>query len=94
MDVHPELGEFRVPEGEVIEYKGKPYCWVELHNGGIAVPPGTLKNYGIRIADKLLVIRGSGLAIGFAVRGPIVEEAKKHHELEVLEPETRKAEPA
>ena len=29
-DVHPELGKFRVPEGEIIEYKGKPYCWVEL----------------------------------------------------------------
>ena len=94
MEVHPGLGEFRVPEGEVIEYKGKPYCWVELRGGGVVVPPGTLKEYGIRIGDQLLVIRGSGLAIGFAVRGPIVEEAKKHRELEVFEPETRKEEPA
>ena len=85
-DIHPGLGEFRVSEGEVVEYKGKPYCWVELRNGGVVVPPGTLEKYGVRIGDKLLVIRGSGLAIGFAVRGPIVEEAKKHRELEVFEP--------
>ena len=94
VDVHPSLGEFGVPEGEVIEYEGKPYCWVELRNGGVAVPPETLEKYGIRIGDKLLVIRGSGLAIGFAVRGPIVEEAKKHRGLEIFEPETRKADPA
>jgi len=86
VDVHPGLGEFQVPEGEVIEYKGKPYCWVKLRDGGVTVPPETLEKYGIRIGDKLLVIRGSGLAIGFAVRGPIVEEAKKHRELEVFEP--------
>ena len=88
MDVHPELGDFRVPKGEVIEEKGKPFCWVELRNGGIEVPLKTLERYGIGVGDKLLVIRGSGLAIGFAVRGPIVEEAKKHRELDLFESET------
>jgi bifunctional DNA-binding transcriptional regulator/antitoxin component of YhaV-PrlF toxin-antitoxin module len=83
-----ELGEFRVPEGEVIEYEGKPYCWAELRDDGIVVPPGTLERYNVRTGDELLVIRGSGLAIGFAVRGRIVEEARKHPELEVFEPET------
>lgn len=90
-DVHPELGEFRLPEGQAITYQGKPYCWVELRNGGINVPPQTLEMYGINIGDKLLSIRGSGLAIGFAVRGPIVEEARKHRELEIFEPDTREA---
>lgn len=78
------LRELQVPEGDVITYERKPYCWVELHNGGVTVPPTTLKTYGVKIGDKLLVIRGSGLAIGFANRGPIVEEAKKHRELEVF----------
>jgi hypothetical protein len=85
-DVHPELGEYRVPRGEIIEHEGKPFCWVELCNGSIEVPPSTLERYGIRIGDKLLVIRGSGLAIGFAVRGPIMVEAKKHCNLTVFEP--------
>lgn len=80
-----ELGVFRVSEGEVVEYRGKPICWVQLRGGGIDVPPGTLQRYGIKIGDRLLVIRGSGLSIGFAVRGRIVEEATKHGELAVFE---------
>jgi hypothetical protein len=78
-------GGLQVPEGEVVEYQGKPTCWVQLRGGGIEVPPGTLQRYGARIGEKLLVIRGSGLAIGFAVRGRIVEEALKHSELAVFE---------
>lgn len=83
----PRLEKFQVPEGEVIEYRNKPYCWVRLCGGGVTVPPETLNQYGIRVGDRLLVIRGSGLAVGFAVRGPIVEEARKHRELEIFEPE-------
>jgi bifunctional DNA-binding transcriptional regulator/antitoxin component of YhaV-PrlF toxin-antitoxin module len=93
-DLLPGLGASRVPAGEVVEYKGKPYCWVELRKGGVSVPPSTLQRYGVRLGDRLLVIRGSGLAIGFAVRGPIVEEAKNHRELEVFEPEIQEAETA
>jgi bifunctional DNA-binding transcriptional regulator/antitoxin component of YhaV-PrlF toxin-antitoxin module len=86
MDVYPELGKFPETEGQVFGYKGKPYCWVGLHDGSIVIPTAALENYGIKIADKLLVIRGSSLALGFAVRGLIVEEAKKHRELKVFEP--------
>jgi bifunctional DNA-binding transcriptional regulator/antitoxin component of YhaV-PrlF toxin-antitoxin module len=88
MDAHPELKEFRVPEGEVIVNRGKAFCWVELRDSSVEIPPRTLKHYGIRIGDILLVIRGSGLAIGFALWGPIVEEALKHDELEVFKPES------
>jgi bifunctional DNA-binding transcriptional regulator/antitoxin component of YhaV-PrlF toxin-antitoxin module len=93
VDSHPGFEKCRLPEGKIVEYKGRPYCWVELKNGGIAVPPGTLEKYGIRIGDLLLVIRGSSLAIGFAVRGPIVDRARKYPELEIFEPEIRKNEP-
>jgi bifunctional DNA-binding transcriptional regulator/antitoxin component of YhaV-PrlF toxin-antitoxin module len=86
VDGHSQSEEFRESEGEVIEYGGKPHCWVRLQGGGVTVPPGTLERYGVRVGDPLLVIRGSGLAVGFAVRGPIVEEAEKHRELEVFEP--------
>jgi bifunctional DNA-binding transcriptional regulator/antitoxin component of YhaV-PrlF toxin-antitoxin module len=88
MEAHSEWREFRIPKGQVVEIKGKPYCWVELHNGSIEVPPATLEKYGIGIGDRLLVIRGSSLAIGFAVRGPIVEEARKHPELSSFDPES------
>lgn len=89
VNLHPGLKKFQTPEGEAVEYKGKTYCWAELRNGGIAIPAGTLAEYGIRIGARLLVIRGSGLALGFAARGPIVEEAGKHPELEVFAPEAK-----
>ncbi|MBN2028657.1 hypothetical protein JW824_00275 [bacterium] len=81
LDVHPELVECRIPEGDIIEYRKKPYCWVKLNRTIIRIPSETLKKFGIGIGDRLLVIRGSGLALGFAVRGPIVTEAKKHNEI-------------
>jgi hypothetical protein len=33
---------------------------------------------GIQPGDRLLAVRGSGLALGFVVRGPIYEEALKY----------------
>ena len=85
VEEHPELGEFRIPEGEVVEHRGRSYCWVRLRRGAVRLSPQTLARYGIRIGDRLLVIRGSGLALGFAVRGPIVQEAGKHSDLPVCE---------
>jgi bifunctional DNA-binding transcriptional regulator/antitoxin component of YhaV-PrlF toxin-antitoxin module len=88
LNVFDVLEESPVAEGEFTERKGKPYGWVALREGGVTIPPETLKKFGIETGDKLLVIRGSGLAVGFAVRGPIVEEAGKHPELIVFEPDT------
>jgi hypothetical protein len=82
---HPELTSFQVPEGTLVESGGKPYCWVSLRAGRLHVPPDTLARYGVRPGDRLLVIRGSGLAVGFAVRGRIVEQARSHPCLSVFE---------
>jgi hypothetical protein len=49
------------------------------------VPLETLKIYGINLGDLLLSIRGSNVAIGFSVRGPIILEAKKHSDIELFE---------
>lgn len=72
------LGEFQIPEGEVVEIDGKPYCWVRIQNGTITVPLKTLARYQITPGDLLLSVRGSGIALGFPVRGPIIEEARTH----------------
>jgi hypothetical protein len=66
------LGEFRTLEGEIVAYEEKLYCWVELRQGSMVMPSAALEKYGFRIADGLLAIRGSDVAIGFAVRGPIM----------------------
>jgi bifunctional DNA-binding transcriptional regulator/antitoxin component of YhaV-PrlF toxin-antitoxin module len=84
LDARPELAGFRLAEGAVVEFAGRPYCWVALEGGGITLPSETGDRYGIAIGDRLLVIRGSGRALGFAVRGPIVAEAERHPELEVF----------
>jgi hypothetical protein len=39
---------------------------------------------GVQPGDRLLVVRGSGLALGLLAQGPIYEEALKHPELEVF----------
>jgi len=61
----------------------KRICWVEIHGGCVEIPLTTLDKYGVRAGDKLLVIRGSGLGVGFAVRGPIVETAEDFPGLEI-----------
>jgi hypothetical protein len=48
--------------------------------GRVNLPPAT----GAQPGDRLLAVRGSGLALGLLARGPIYEEALKHPELEVF----------
>jgi bifunctional DNA-binding transcriptional regulator/antitoxin component of YhaV-PrlF toxin-antitoxin module len=48
--------------------------------GRVTLPPET----GVRPGDRLLVVRGSGLALGLSAQGPIYELALTHPELEVF----------
>ena len=38
----------------------------------------------VQAGDRLLAVRGSGLALGFLTQGPIYEEAVKHPEIETF----------
>jgi hypothetical protein len=49
-------------------------------HGLVTLLPGV----GIRPGERLLVVRGSGLALGFIRCGPIYEEALKHTEIEMF----------
>jgi bifunctional DNA-binding transcriptional regulator/antitoxin component of YhaV-PrlF toxin-antitoxin module len=81
----PRLAEFRLREGETVTVGARTYCWVKLNrNGEFVVPAETLKAYGVNLGDRLLVGRGSGLALAFITKGPIVAEAKKHSGLAVF----------
>jgi hypothetical protein len=82
LDETPKLASFQLPEGETITVAGKPWCWVTLNTDGcITVPLKTLKQYGISAGDRLLSVRGSRFALAFCVKGPLIEEAKKHPNL-------------
>jgi len=46
----------------------------------VVLPP----NSGVMLGERLLTVRGSGLALGFIQRGLIYEEALKHTEIEIF----------
>lgn len=49
-------------------------------DGHVALPPEA----GVQPGERLLSVRGSGLALNFLQRGPIFEEALNHPEIEVF----------
>lgn len=79
----PVLFNFRVPEGEIIENKRRLFCWTVVRSDGcVRFPLPALSSYGLEVGDLLAVGRGSYLSIAFIARGPILEEALRHPELE------------
>lgn len=85
LDKEPRLAGFQLREGETVTIDGKPYCWVKLKGKGtFTVPLETLKEYGVTSGGLLLSVRGSGLALAFCVKGPLIDEAKKHSGLTVF----------
>lgn len=82
----PRLRSFQMPEARTVRMHGRTYCWTTIQEGGyILLPLQTLRQYEIVPGDRLLAVRGSEVALGFAVRGPLVEEAVNHPELETFE---------
>jgi len=85
LDRKSRLAGFQLREGETVTVGTRTYCWVKLNGKGeFVVPVETLKAYGVNLGDRLLVGRGSGLALAFIAKGPIVAEAKKHSGLAVF----------
>jgi len=83
---NPDLAKFNISRGKPIQYSNHFYCWTEISkNGKIHLPIEKLRLYGIKPGDNILSARGSGLGIGFIVRGPIIQEAEKHSELKTYQ---------
>jgi hypothetical protein len=82
----PRLRTFQMPEARTVRVEGRSFCWTTIEEGDyITLPEATLREYEVLFGDRLLTVKGSGLAVGFALRGPIVEEAMTHPELVVFE---------
>lgn len=80
------LRTFQMPEARVVRVEGRSFCWTTIGEGGrLTLPYETLREYGILPGDRLLTVRGSGLALGFALKGSIVEAAATHPDIEVFE---------
>jgi bifunctional DNA-binding transcriptional regulator/antitoxin component of YhaV-PrlF toxin-antitoxin module len=86
IDTFPELRMSPIPGDGVVRKGNRVFYRTSVKKGGsITLAAALLAEYGVKTGDSLLVARGSGLAPGFIVRGPIVEEARRHPELEVFE---------
>jgi len=82
---NPDLNNFQIEEGKTIEFKKRKYCRVKTcENNMIILGRQTLDAYGIKPGDNLLSGRGSYIGIAMIVKGPIVEYAKKHPEIETF----------
>lgn len=82
----PDLIKFKMPEGQIIEHRNRKFCWTKINeNGYFTLSSEALKTYNVKIGDKLIVGRGSYLAIAFIAKGPIFREAEKHSELILFE---------
>jgi len=79
----PELGSLQMPEGKIIVFKNKRYGWTKIQPGNtLKLKSETLGAYDVKPGDDLMVIRGSGLGISMIVKGPIIEYARTHPEIE------------
>lgn len=86
---NPGLARFRIEEGKTVNSHGRILCWATLRdNRQLALPLKTLEAYGVRPGNHLLVGRGSYVGVAMMVQGPIIEEAKKHPEIEVFKVKT------
>ena len=68
----------------MVERGAKALCWVKLGGGNFRVPDHALERFDVEMGSRLLVLLGSGLALGFSVCGPIVEAAKRPPDIPVF----------
>ncbi len=86
IDTVPGLADFRAEEGRAFTSGNRKVCWTTIDgHGHLVLPPETLGTFGVRPGDKLLAVRGSYAGLSLVVRGPMVEEAERHPEVEVFE---------
>jgi hypothetical protein len=82
---HPELLNPQSIIGESIKYRSRIFSIAPIDLMKITVPIDILELYGIKKGSMLLAVRGSFVALGFIVKGPIIEEALKHPELKIYD---------
>lgn len=86
LDRHPRLARYEIPAGSPVQHGGRTYCWLQLCDGtALVLSPEARDAFGVREGDLLLSVRGSGIALGFSARGPLVARARGHPGIPVFE---------
>lgn len=79
LEENPKLNNYELREGEFAKYKGRLYCWLSItHDGVLRLSEEILKTFSVKKGDRLLAIRGSNIALGMGVKGPLIEQANKY----------------
>lgn len=75
----PDLRDYKLPEGEFVDYKGRKYCWVSISKDGfIKLTEKMLEVLELSIGMELLSIRSSDIAFTMGAKGPLLEKAKNY----------------
>ncbi|ADY12584.1 hypothetical protein [Sphaerochaeta globosa] len=79
LDDTPALCKYLLPEGELVRFKGRQYCWVTISKDGILhVSSELLHGLGLSINDRLLAIRSSNIAFTMGVTGRLIAMANAY----------------
>ncbi|MGC9367627.1 MAG: hypothetical protein ACP5FK_11385 [bacterium] len=81
---NPQLINFTMDDKTPVKIGTKYYAWTVITDHYFTPGLDVLNCYGVKPGDQLLVVRGSGLALGFLARGPIVEFARDYPGLEIF----------
>lgn len=72
----PQLEKRTVPQGTLIQYKGRKYAWLSLkENGSIQLTPQLLKQLNLDVGNELLCIRSSNISFTMGAKGPLLDKA-------------------
>lgn len=81
----PGLANLEIEPGRIVSVGNRSLCWFTIRDdGSLALSAPALDAYGVTPGNRLLAVRGSNVGVGMIVRGPIIEEALKHPEIEVF----------
>ena len=72
------LSHTRLLAGVPAPLQARALAWGRVDASGRVMVPAAV---AVQPGDRLLVVRGSGRALGFVARGPVYEEALRHSEL-------------
>lgn len=74
-----DLKDYKLPEGNFIDYKGRKYCWISISKDGvIQFTEEMLQVLGLSVGMELLSIRSSDIAFTMGAKGPLLEKAKNY----------------
>jgi len=72
----PTLRDYLLPQGELVRYKGRRYCWLAISSSGvIRLTERMMDELSLQVGMELLSIRGSDVAFVMGAKGPLLQHA-------------------